>query len=126
EIQTYQRSAAHNAIDSGADVVIGHHPHVLQAVERYRKGIIFYSLGNFTFASKSRTSDFSAIIRLRFDDRERTAEILPLDVLHRRVGFQPQLLKGEAGVAVIEQLNEMSKMYKTEIKNRAGKYLIPF
>lgn len=126
EIQTYQRSAAHNAIDSGADVVIGHHPHVLQAVERYRKGIIFYSLGNFTFASKSRTSDFSAIIRLRFDDKERTAEILPLDVLHRRVGFQPQLLKGEAGVAVIEQLNEMSKMYKTEIKNRAGRYLIPF
>jgi hypothetical protein len=41
----------HALIDAGAAVVLGHHPHVVQGIERYRKGVIFYSLGNFSFAS---------------------------------------------------------------------------
>ncbi len=44
-----QRSIGHRLIDSGADVVIGHHPHVIQPVEVYKGGAIFYSLGNFVF-----------------------------------------------------------------------------
>ncbi len=40
---------AHKLIDAGADVIVGHHPHVVQPVERYRHGLIFYSLGNFIF-----------------------------------------------------------------------------
>lgn len=40
---------AHNAIDSGADLLIGHHPHWIQGVERYKNKWIFYSLGNFVF-----------------------------------------------------------------------------
>jgi len=125
-VQPYQRSAAHKAIDAGADAIIGHHPHVLQGVELYNNGIIFYSLGNFTFASKSRTSDVSAIIRLRLDDEIRTAEILPLDVLHKRVGFQPQLLTGDEGEAVIDKLIELSKPFRTEIKRVEGRYMIGF
>ena len=38
-------------IDAGAQIILGHHPHVLQGVERYRNGLIFYSLGNFSFGS---------------------------------------------------------------------------
>lgn len=44
-----QQELAHRFIDAGADVVIGHHPHVTQEVERYNGKIIFYSLGNFIF-----------------------------------------------------------------------------
>lgn len=40
---------AHAAIDAGATLVVGHHPHVVQATETYRGGMIFYSLGNFVF-----------------------------------------------------------------------------
>ncbi len=40
---------AHTAIDNGADLVIGHHPHVVQSTERYKNGYILYSLGNFIF-----------------------------------------------------------------------------
>ena len=43
----YQRIAAHAAIDAGADAILGHHPHILKAVELYRGRPIFYSLGNF-------------------------------------------------------------------------------
>ena len=44
-----QREFARSAIEAGADVVIGHHSHVLQPWERYRGGLILYSLGNFVF-----------------------------------------------------------------------------
>jgi poly-gamma-glutamate synthesis protein (capsule biosynthesis protein) len=125
-VQEYQRTAAHKAVDAGADIIIGHHPHILQGVERYKKGIIFFSLGNFTFASKSKTADVSAMIRLKLNDDRREAEILPLDVMHRRVGFQPQLLTGERGNTVIDKLNNLSKPFKTEIFSREGRYTIPF
>jgi poly-gamma-glutamate capsule biosynthesis protein CapA/YwtB (metallophosphatase superfamily) len=44
-----QREFAHAAIDSGARIVVGHHPHVTQPWERYASGVIFYSLGNLVF-----------------------------------------------------------------------------
>jgi len=49
EPSSWQAELAHAAIDAGADVVVGHHPHVLQPVERYGAGLILYSLGNFVF-----------------------------------------------------------------------------
>lgn len=44
-----QRKLAYLLIDNGVDLIIGHHPHVIQGVEKYRGGLIFYSLGNFFF-----------------------------------------------------------------------------
>lgn len=45
----YQRELGHAAIDAGADLVLGHHPHILKAVEIYKEKVIFYSIGNFAF-----------------------------------------------------------------------------
>jgi hypothetical protein len=47
EIAQYQREVAHAAIDAGADLILGHHPHVMKGIEVYRGKTIFYSLGNF-------------------------------------------------------------------------------
>ncbi len=44
-----QKDVAHKLIDNGADLIIGHHPHVIQPVEIYKNKAIFYSLGNFVF-----------------------------------------------------------------------------
>lgn len=44
-----QQGIAHALVDAGADVIIGHHPHVMQGYEKYKNGVIFYSLGNFNF-----------------------------------------------------------------------------
>ena len=53
EYQTHsnarQRELAHAAIDAGAKIIIGHHPHVAQETEEYKGGIVAYSLGNFIF-----------------------------------------------------------------------------
>jgi poly-gamma-glutamate synthesis protein (capsule biosynthesis protein) len=46
---TLQVDSAHAAIDAGASVVFGHHPHVLQGIETYKGGVIIYSLGNLVF-----------------------------------------------------------------------------
>lgn len=57
-----QMSLAHAAIDAGANVVYGSHPHVLQPVEEYGDGIIMYSLGNFCFGGNSYPKDYDSVI----------------------------------------------------------------
>ena len=57
-----QKTLAHLAIDEGADLVIGHHPHVLQGIERYKGKYIAYSLGNFSFGGNSNPSDKDTMI----------------------------------------------------------------
>ena len=60
-----QKKFAHAAIDAGADIVYGHHPHVLQPMEEYNGGYIFYSLGNFSFGGNHFPRDMdSALIQL--------------------------------------------------------------
>lgn len=60
-----QVKLAHAAIDAGADVVYGTHPHVLQPMEEYNGGVIFYSLGNFCFGGNIYPKDFdTALIQL--------------------------------------------------------------
>ena len=53
---------AHAAIDAGADIVYGHHPHVLQKIEEYGAGIIYYSLGNCSFGGSAAPRDFDSAI----------------------------------------------------------------
>jgi poly-gamma-glutamate synthesis protein (capsule biosynthesis protein) len=75
----------HALIDEGATAVIAHHPHVVQGVERYGAGVIFYSLGNFSFGSKTLRNletgakMFSMIGQVTFDGgRLASVRVLPL------------------------------------------------
>ncbi len=96
----YQRRLAKLAIDSGAQVVIGHHPHVLQGVEFYNGGAIYYSLGNFAFGSYSRNAKTGGLARITFaEGKVKSAEILPLNVANHEVLFQPQPLTEDSGFA---------------------------
>jgi len=60
-VDSIQRTLAHAAVDAGAALVIGAHSHTLQPVERYKDGIIAYSLGNFVFDGFTSPSNYSAI-----------------------------------------------------------------
>ena len=60
--QDSQISLAHRAIDSGADLVIGHHPHVLQGLECYNGRMIAYSMGNFCFGGNQNPRDKDTMI----------------------------------------------------------------
>jgi len=58
-----QARLAHAAIDAGASLVLGHHPHVPQDLERYHGGVIVYSLGNFVFDAGSRGGNSGILFR---------------------------------------------------------------
>lgn len=121
---SYQQVAAHAAIDAGADVVLGHHPHVLQGVEQYEGGIIFYSLGNFVFGSMSRTAVSSIIARITLDDGVATVELVPLTVDNREARFQPRPAAGRKGEAVIQHVRRISRDLGTSISGESGKFLV--
>jgi poly-gamma-glutamate capsule biosynthesis protein CapA/YwtB (metallophosphatase superfamily) len=86
-----QVTFAHAAIDAGARVVVGHHPHVTQPWERYRQGVIFYSLGNLVFDQIQRVeTQRGALADIEFEGPRlaRTA-LLPVDI----VGTAPRLTR---------------------------------
>lgn len=86
----YQRDFARAAIDAGADLVVGHHPHVIQDLETYHNGWIAYSLGNFIF-----DQDFSEetmhgwLLRVTIHDKE-IISVEPIDIYINK-DFQPAL-----------------------------------
>ncbi len=57
-----QQSYAKLFIDNGVDIVWGHHPHVLQRIEKYKDGIIYYSLGNFSFGGNHDPRDKDSVV----------------------------------------------------------------
>ena len=57
-----QIDVGHAAIDAGADIVWGSHPHVLQPIEEYGEGILYYSMGNFCFGGNSKPEDFDTVL----------------------------------------------------------------
>ncbi|MDD5863955.1 MAG: CapA family protein [Firmicutes bacterium] len=57
-----QQDFAHAAIDAGADIVFGTHPHVLQPIESYNGGVILYSLGNFSFGGNGYPQDYDTAL----------------------------------------------------------------
>ncbi len=106
----YQKFYAHRVIDFGADIVIGHHPHVLQGIEMYKDKFIAYSMGNYVFGSYSRRVSFSMILRLRFDNQGLLyGEVIPIDVYNPRVQFCPTVIRGEERLKIIRKLNEISR-----------------
>ncbi len=77
-----QRTLARAAIDAGASLVIGSHPHVLQEVEEYGGGLIAYSLGNFVFDGFDGDANTSAILRVTLDgDGIHGWEMLPVEIV---------------------------------------------
>ncbi|MFW5866705.1 MAG: CapA family protein, partial [Armatimonadota bacterium] len=59
-----QRALAHRCIEAGADVIVGHHPHVLQGVEIYGGRPIIYSLGNFAFPTPWKNTQYTGAVRI--------------------------------------------------------------
>lgn len=116
-LRPYQPTLAHAAIDAGADVVIGHHPHILQAIEQYKNGLVIYSLGNYVFGSYSKDADTSVVARIILHNGEfYSAELTPINVLNPEVVFQPHPLKGHAASQVIQQINQLSHDTQTHLK----------
>jgi poly-gamma-glutamate capsule biosynthesis protein CapA/YwtB (metallophosphatase superfamily) len=118
--EQYQVKLGRLAIDSGADAVIGCHPHVIQPVEIYKGRPIVYSLGNFAFGSYGKPPEHSAELGLIFSvnlrGKDRTYEIYPVNVFNYEVRFKPRPLKGEAAASALKYLQSISSGYGTKIR----------
>jgi len=76
-----QKDLAKAIIDAGADIIIGHHPHVLQSFDVYKDGIIFYSLGNFIFDQGwTRTKDSAMVQYHLANDGKASIDVVPLQI----------------------------------------------
>jgi poly-gamma-glutamate synthesis protein (capsule biosynthesis protein) len=107
--ETWQRRLAHRIIDAGADVIVGHHPHVLQGIERYRGGIIAYSLGNLLFGGNSRDSYDTALLEVRITGRRVTHDLRPVRIR----SWRARPLEGDAGRAVRQHVARLSRIFRS-------------
>lgn len=105
---------ARKLVDNGVDIVVGHHPHVLQPIEIYKGKPIFYSLGNFIFTSKSEIARETMIAQVVFKDKKiDKVHIIPCTIESGR----PIPVSDERRLEKIKYLNNISKDYNTRIDN---------
>ena len=112
-----QTTLGHLAIDLGADLVCGHHPHVLQGIEEYKGKNIVYSLGNFCFGGNSAPSDMdSMIFQQTFtisNDGVKTdnvTNIIPCSIssAYGYNNYQPTPAEGDEKTRIMEKIQERS------------------
>ncbi len=103
------RAQARLAVDCGADLVVGHHPHLIQAFEVYRSRPVFFSVGNFAFGSGNSRGE-SLLLAVRFEAQNTVVQVYPVYVKNRdpRVNYQPKVLRGHAAQRVLLRLMEIS------------------
>ncbi len=112
-----QIELAHAAIDAGAHLVIGHHPHVLQGVEVYKGRYIVYSLGNFCFGGNYSPPDYDCMIFQQtfslqgdqvFSDDQ--IHVIPCSIssVYGYNNFQPVPVEGDEKTRILEKLRDLS------------------
>lgn len=115
--EDYQKTLGRKCIDWGADLVIGHHPHVIQGIEEYQGKYIIYSLGNFCFGANRNPSDKDCLIvqqTFTFIDGEKQEEtqlkVIPCSVssISSRNDYKPTPAEGEEASRILGKLNEYS------------------
>ena len=117
------RALAHLAVEAGADVVIGHHPHVIQGVETYKGALICYSLGNFIFDQHGIRVRRGLMLRCILDRSGfRQANLMP--VVIDASEYRPALATGEAARPVLLELKRLSKQLDTELELKGDMAII--
>lgn len=117
ELRDYQVALGRASIDAGATVVLGHHPHILQAIEQYKNGVIYYSLGNFAFGSFSNRVQTGGVADIELCRHGLGGFALKVvDVNNYRVRFQPVPVTGERLKAEYEHLLELSSQRNTQLE----------
>lgn len=105
--EEWQRTLAHRVVDAGADLIIGHHPHILQGIERYKGAVIAYSLGNFVFGGNSLHTYETGVLQVILSDGGAEVDLIPVSV--RR--WRPQPSHGALRDSVLSLVRERSSHF---------------
>ncbi len=112
EARIDERELAHRYIDAGADLVIGSHPHVLQAIESYKGKWIAYSLGNFIFTTNGKSGTNESVIIQASCSKLGDCKLNVVPVLAEYA--QPKLMEDEAAKVIFQHLTDIS--YFAEVR----------
>ncbi len=123
-----QVSLAHALIDAGADLVLGHHPHVLQPVEAYGDGLIFYSMGNLVFDQLRADARKSAVFQVQLSrdaqGRFHPSALTMVPIQLRRVSRGPRPATEREGRGILEPVQRASKeRFKTQLKMKNNRLI---
>ena len=107
------------------DAVIGHHPHIVQPFEIHGGCPIFYSIGNFTFASRNSRAE-GLLVAIRFEESQTVVVLYPLYVKNRdpRVNYQPKVLRGDGAERVLRILAETSGSAGDHLRIEKGRGML--
>ena len=114
----FQKDLGRKCIDWGADLVIGHHPHVLQGIEEYQGKYIIYSLGNFCFGANKNPKDKDCLIvqqTFTFIDgikqEESQLKVIPCSIssVSSRNNYKPTPAEGKEAGRIIDKVNQYSQ-----------------
>lgn len=111
------RRTAQKLLEGGADLVVGHHPHVLHGLERHARGLAAYSLGNFLFANTDERSRLSGVLRVRYLPGQRCPERASFHPvwLGEAPGYRPVAATGEEAKQIRSRVAKASKLLKTPL-----------
>ena len=115
-----QVTLGHDLVDMGYDLIIGHHSHVLQAMEVYKGKTICYSLGNFCYGGSKYPKDLDAGIyrqTFTFEDgvlvRDQNFQFIPCRISGTQEvnNYQPYVAEGEEAQRILDKMNGYSAPY---------------
>lgn len=116
-----QREIAHFLIDNGVDLILGHHPHVLQGIECYKGKYIVYSLGNFCYGGNRKPRDFDTFIfniKIKFSSSNKIlgteVNTIPCSISSTKNinDYCPTILNGQEKERVLNKIKNLSKGFK--------------
>jgi len=113
-----EESEGKAAIDAGADIVFAHHPHLLDGVEAYHGGLIFYSLGNLVFSGFSGETAETILVRAKVSADGIDAQLVP--VVGGGSGV-PSLATGSEADSILQRFKGFSAALDTKVKISDGK-----
>lgn len=116
-----QKEYARACVDAGADLVIGHHPHVMQGIETYKGKTILYSLGNFIFDQTKLATNEAMVFSCTFTRQGiQDKRLLPLKIIRGR----PKIASGAEARALNKKIEAYSKNFNVEFENSGDKMVI--
>lgn len=129
-LDAVQKQLGHYAVNKGANLVLGHHPHTLQGIEKYKGAYIVYSLANFCFGGNTNPSDKDTMIfQQTFTFRNNTLvkddniRIIPCRISSTTSinNYQPTPLKGAGKERILKKMNTFSRPFGVQFTKNGNR-----
>lgn len=108
----WQRSLAREAVDAGADLVVGYHPSHIQGAEIYRDRAIAYSLGDFVFDQSPLQDHDTAALRVSLRNQKMKVEFLPIIIRDSKL----QMAEGDRALSILKTIRNASKKFEQPMR----------